>query len=113
MIFVDTGGWFAYLLALRLSGVRWAAIVGGLCFGFGGYLTGYPVEQLAVLDTAIWLPLMLWALAGIVPTNRISADDRVTAGCWRAKAAASVRSLNVVMRAILAQHRIEVPLRED
>jgi hypothetical protein len=40
---------------------RTAALIGALVFAFGGYLTGYPILQLAVLETAAWLPLALWA----------------------------------------------------
>lgn len=40
---------------------RAAALSGALVFAFGGYLTGYPILQLAVLETAAWLPLALWA----------------------------------------------------
>jgi hypothetical protein len=40
---------------------RTAALLGALVFAFGGYLTGYPILQLAVLETAVWLPLALWA----------------------------------------------------
>ena len=40
---------------------RAAALIGSLVFAFGGYLSGYPVLQLAILETAAWLPLALWA----------------------------------------------------
>ncbi len=40
---------------------RTAALIGALVFAFGGYLTGYPVLQLAILESAVWLPLALWA----------------------------------------------------
>lgn len=57
------GAWFAFLLTRRLDAPPLAAAFAGISFGFGGYLTGYPVEQLAVLDTAVWVPATLWALA--------------------------------------------------
>jgi hypothetical protein len=50
------------LLACDLTGSRLGGIVGGVCFAFSGYLTGYPPLQLAVLRTAIWLPLAFWCL---------------------------------------------------
>lgn len=59
---VALAGFFVYLLTRDLTGNRWAAFVGGSCFAFSGYLTGYPPLQLAVLRTAIWLPLLLWLL---------------------------------------------------
>ncbi len=40
---------------------RTAAMLGAMVFAFGGYLTGYPVLQLAILESAVWLPLALWA----------------------------------------------------
>jgi hypothetical protein len=38
-----------------------AALIGALAFAFGGYLTGYPILQLAILEAAVWLPLAMWA----------------------------------------------------
>ncbi len=37
-----------------------SALTGALVFGFGGYLTGYPVLQMAIIEAAAWLPLALW-----------------------------------------------------
>ncbi len=62
ILHVALAGFFVYLLARDLTGNRWAAFVGGCCFAFSGYLTGYPPLQLAVLRTALWLPLLLWLL---------------------------------------------------
>ena len=67
---VALAGVFTFLLARRLTGNRWAGVVAGLCFAFSGYLTGYPPVQLAVLRTAIWLPLLLWLLLGAVNEPR-------------------------------------------
>ncbi|MCB0217241.1 MAG: hypothetical protein H6648_05850 [Caldilineae bacterium] len=58
-------GGFTYLLGRRLGAGRSGALLAGFSFAFGGYLTGYPLEQLAVLDTAAWLPALLWALVGL------------------------------------------------
>lgn len=55
-------GWFVYLLVGELVHVRWAALVAGVTFALSGYLLAYPPLQLAVLRTAIWLPLILWLL---------------------------------------------------
>jgi len=55
-------GFFTYLLAYELLNNRRAAFVAGVVFAFSGYLTGYPPLQLAILRTAIWLPLILWLL---------------------------------------------------
>lgn len=39
---------------------RSAALVGAIAFGFGGYLTGYPILQMAIVESAAWMPLALW-----------------------------------------------------
>ncbi len=59
---IALAGFFTYLLAQRLVRQRVAAFLAGAVFAFSGYLTGYPPLQLAVLRTAIWLPLILWLL---------------------------------------------------
>src|SRR5437762_3179719 len=51
-----------------------AGLVAGLTFAYGGYLTGYPQLQLAVMEAGVWLPL---ALLGIHEATRA---DRVR---WR------------------------------
>ncbi len=40
---------------------RSAAVIGALTFAFGGFLTGYPLLQVAILESAAWLPVALWA----------------------------------------------------
>lgn len=59
---VALAGTFVYLLVNALTRQRLAAITAGCAFAFSGYLTGYPPLQLAVLRTAIWLPLLLYLL---------------------------------------------------
>ncbi|MBK7781139.1 MAG: hypothetical protein IPJ58_10315 [Ardenticatenia bacterium] len=51
-----------YLFARRHLGDRGGALLAALCFGLGGYLTGYPMLQLAILEGVTWLPLLLWAI---------------------------------------------------
>ncbi len=57
---------FTYLLMRRwmISYARshTAALIAALTFAFGGYLTGYPPLQLAILETQVWLPLILLLL---------------------------------------------------
>jgi hypothetical protein len=53
-------GTFTYLFVRRLTQHRAAALFSAIVFTFGGYLTGYPSQQLAVLETVTWLPLMLF-----------------------------------------------------
>ncbi len=55
-------GAFTYLFAQRLLQNRIAALVSALTFTFSGYLTSYPPQQLAILETATWLPLTLYFL---------------------------------------------------
>lgn len=50
---------FTYLFACRLLGKRYAALVCALTFTYGGYLTSYPPLQLAILETDVWLPILL------------------------------------------------------
>ena len=59
---VALAGSFMALLVTALTGRRAAGLVAGVSFAFSGYLTGYPPLQLAVLRTAIWLPLILWCV---------------------------------------------------
>jgi hypothetical protein len=55
-------GLFTYLLGKRLLRDRRAALISSLVFTFGGYLTSYPSQQLAILETDVWLPLILLLL---------------------------------------------------
>jgi len=50
---------FMYLFLNRLLGAWFPASVGALTFTFGGFLTSYPPQQLAILETSVWLPLLL------------------------------------------------------
>jgi hypothetical protein len=52
-------GLFTYWLARYLTGSRLAGLVAGFAFAFGGFITSYPAQQLPVLETAIWLPLII------------------------------------------------------
>lgn len=58
---------FAYLFVrhlarragARIQAARFAGAVAALTFSYAGYLTSFPVQQLTILETAIWLPLVL------------------------------------------------------
>lgn len=58
---------FTYLFArhlarrigARLAAARFAGAVSALTFTYAGYLTSFPVQQITILETAIWLPLAL------------------------------------------------------
>lgn len=63
-------GLFTYLLATDQTGNAWAGAVTAVAFALGGYLISYPLLQLAVLETIIWLPLILWLLRRGVKPDR-------------------------------------------
>ena len=49
----------AHRSGARMAASRFAGVVAALTFTYGGYLTSFPVQQLTILQTAIWLPLVL------------------------------------------------------
>ena len=53
---------FTFAFAYRLTRSRFAAWVAALTFTFGGYLISYPAQQPAILESAVWLPLVLLLL---------------------------------------------------
>jgi hypothetical protein len=55
-------GLFTYLLAYDILRRSDAALISAIVFGLGGYLTSYPLLQLAILETITWLPLILLLL---------------------------------------------------
>ena len=65
-------GIFMYLFARRVTQSRSAGFVSALVFAFGGYLTGYPSQQLAVLEVDVWLPLILFFIDRAL---RITSDE--------------------------------------
>ena len=60
-------GFFAYLLAARLTGSRAAGVCAGLAFGFSPYRAGQ-LAHLQVLASQ-WMPLVLLSLHAYVETN--------------------------------------------
>jgi hypothetical protein len=80
-------GMFTYLFTRRLLHHRGAALFAAITFAFGGYLTNYPSQQLAVLETDVWLPLLLFfadrALldrSAAAPRLHLSMPDVLAAG---------------------------------
>jgi len=55
-------GVWTYLFVHGVAGSRLAGLAAAVAFGLGGYLTSYPLLQLAILETICWLPLALLAL---------------------------------------------------
>ncbi|MCX7669556.1 MAG: hypothetical protein N2439_05735, partial [Anaerolineae bacterium] len=55
-------GLFTFLFVRRATGHPRAGLIAGLAFSLGGYLTSYPMLQIIILETAVWLPAGLWML---------------------------------------------------
>ncbi|MEM7345976.1 MAG: hypothetical protein AAF485_17185, partial [Chloroflexota bacterium] len=62
IVHIWLAGIFMYLFSRQVTKSRPAAFIAALTFTFSGYLTGYPSQQLAVLEADIWLPLILFFL---------------------------------------------------
>ncbi|MCX6029971.1 MAG: glycosyltransferase family 39 protein [Chloroflexi bacterium] len=62
ILHLGLAGVFTYLFVRRLTGRPGAGLIAGVAFSLGGFLSSYPVVQLGILETAIWLPLALWLL---------------------------------------------------
>lgn len=71
---------FMFLFCRDLTGSRAAAVIAALTFTFSGYLTGYPSQQLAVLEADIWLPLILFCLHRATTPPSISHPWLILAG---------------------------------
>jgi len=65
---------YAYVRAI--TGLRLAGIVSAIIIAYGGYLTGYPPLQVAVLEAGVWLPLILLGI------HKASASATVGATRW-------------------------------
>lgn len=79
-------GLFTYMFVYRLTRSAGAGLIAGLAFGLGGWLTSYPMQQINILETAIWLPLGLWLMEGAV-------ERRSLAGVFLAGAAMGISLL--------------------
>jgi hypothetical protein len=53
---------FMYVLARHVLRSRFGALVAALVFAYSGLLTAYPIQQVPILRTAIWMPLLLLCL---------------------------------------------------
>lgn len=54
-------------MTLKQAGSSIGALVAAIIACYGGFLSGYPVQQLAILEAAIWLPL---AVSGVFEATR-------------------------------------------
>ena len=77
----------AYLLGRRLAGragarpraARLAGTVTSLVFTYSGYLTGFPVQQLTILEVSAWLPWVVLGMERLVEVGRW----KVEGGRWK------------------------------
>ncbi len=98
LLHIWLSGVFAYVLAFEISRDRlaefevgpdgrmrelagfspaqWAGLIAAVAFGLGGYLTSYPLLQLAVLESVAWLPLILFLLRRSVRPDEAAATGR-------------------------------------
>lgn len=53
---------FTYVLARQVIGSRLGALVAALTFTYSGLMTAYPIQQVPILRTAVWMPLLLLCL---------------------------------------------------
>jgi hypothetical protein len=62
---------FMYAFVRQLTKNKVASTIGASAFTFSGYLTSYPMQAISVLETAIWIPLVLLFIErGSTRTNR-------------------------------------------
>lgn len=71
---------FAYMFFHCLSRSVIGGTVGALCFTFGGFLSSYPLPQLPVLETVLWLPLLLYCLDRALASRRHAAGWAAATG---------------------------------
>ncbi len=67
VVHVALAALFTFLLVRRLTGSVLAGILGGVVFGFGGFLTSYPLDQIEILESTVWLPLVIYCIDRAVP----------------------------------------------
>lgn len=60
---------------------RVAALAAAVIIGYGGYTTGYPPLQLALLEAATWLPLTLLGVLEATRARKIGLRQVALAGC--------------------------------
>ena len=76
----------AYLLGRRLAAragarpraARLAGTVTSLVFTYSGYLTGFPVQQLTILEVSAWLPWVVLGMEGLVEIGSRKLDVSTT-----------------------------------
>lgn len=94
-------GAFTYLFARRVIRGRAGAFASALVFTFCGYLTSYPSLQLAILETATWLPLALFFLdrATSIPSSLVGVGTSREG--WRGEGNSGTGAANFVYAGIV------------
>jgi uncharacterized membrane protein YgdD (TMEM256/DUF423 family) len=62
---------------------RFAGVVVSLVFTYSGYLTGFPVQQVTILEVSAWAPWVLLGMEGLARGWRLETRDIVPFGHWR------------------------------
>jgi hypothetical protein len=63
---------FTYAFLRGATARRRTALFGAMTFTYGGFLTGYPLLQISIVETATWLPLALLGAQWFVNGRRIN-----------------------------------------
>ncbi len=79
-----------YLFARRLAHAhgatvrqaRFGGLVASLVFTYSGYLTGFPVQQLTILEVSAWLPWVMWGVSEAV-NQRVGEWANGRMGEWK------------------------------
>jgi hypothetical protein len=67
---------FMFFFARTVTRSRLGGIVSAIVFTYGGYLTGYPPLQLAILEAAVWLPVALLGIHKATEQVELSPSPR-------------------------------------
>ena len=52
-----------------IRAARFGGFIAALVFSYGGYLTGFPVQQITILAVSAWLPWVLWGLSSALSAS--------------------------------------------
>ena len=55
---------------VSLRRARFGGVITALVFTYAGYLTGFPVQQVTILEVSAWLPWVMWGIS--VGNQRVS-----------------------------------------
>ncbi|MEO0594591.1 MAG: YfhO family protein [Chloroflexota bacterium] len=69
-----------YLFVHRLTKSIWGALVAAIVASYGGFISGYPPLQLALLEAAIWLPLACWCVLIATENDKVRWQWLIFAG---------------------------------